>query len=91
MKELKVAPLGARILVKQDKSEEVTAGGIIIPTQKKIDKGKVVAVGPGDKDNPINVNIGETVFFEAYAGQDIESDGEKYLVLKVEELIARDL
>lgn len=86
-----IQPLSARVIIKQVNRETVTASGIIIPNEKKLDKGIVVAVGDGNKDNPVNVSIGDVIYFEAYAGQEIEKDGEKFLILKFEEVIAKDI
>ncbi len=85
---MKVKPLADRVLVKTDKLEAKTAGGIIIPdtVQEKTQTAVVVAVG--DDKEKIKVAAGQKVMFEKYAGTPVKIDGEDHLVLKAGDIIA---
>ena len=79
-----VKPLGDRVLVEPAAAEEVTAGGIIIPdtAKEKPAKGKIVAVGPGKKDEPLTVKVGDEVLYGKYSGTEINVSGAPYLIMK---------
>jgi chaperonin GroES len=85
---MKVKPLADRVMVKLDKNEEKTAGGIIIPetAQEKTQQGIVVEVGD-DKD-VIKVKAGQKVMYDKYAGTQIKIDGVEHLILKMSDIIA---
>ncbi|MBN1617620.1 MAG: co-chaperone GroES [Spirochaetales bacterium] len=85
---MKLKPLADRVLVKADKLEAKTAGGIIIPdtAQEKTQTAIVVAVG--DDKEKIKVAAGQKVLFEKYAGTQVKIDGEDHLVLKAADIIA---
>jgi chaperonin GroES len=85
---MKVKPLADRVLVKLDKIEANTAGGIIIPdsAQEKTQQGIVVEVGD-DKD-VIKVKAGQKVMYDKYAGTQIKIDGVEHLILKMSDIIA---
>lgn len=92
---MKLKPLHDRVLVKRLESEEVTKGGIIIPdsAKEKPIKGEVVAVGPGktsDKGEKIKMNVekGNKVLFNKYAGTEIKIDGEEFLVMREDDILA---
>jgi chaperonin GroES len=92
---IKVRPLHDRILVKQLEEEEKTAGGIIIPdtAKEKPHQGRIVAVGKGRKMEdgtvkPLDVKAGDRVLFEKYAGTAVKLDGEEYMIMREEELLA---
>jgi len=87
---MKVKPLADRIMVKLDKNEAKTAGGIIIPdtAQEKTQQGTVVAVGTGTEKEKITVKNGDKVMYDKYAGTQIKIDGVEYLVLKMADVIA---
>jgi len=70
MAKIKIKPLADRVLIEPAAAEEKTAGGIIIPdtAKEKPQKGTVVAVGPGKKDEPVTVKIGDVVLYGKYAG-----------------------
>ncbi len=70
MGKLNIKPLHDRVLVEPAKAEEKTIGGIIIPdtAKEKPQKGTIVAVGPGKKDEPMTVKEGDTVLYGKYAG-----------------------
>jgi chaperonin GroES len=85
---MKVKPLADRVMVKLDKNEAKTAGGIIIPdtAQEKTQQGIVVEVGD-DKD-VIKVKTGQKVMYDKYAGTQIKIDGVEHLILKMSDIIA---
>lgn len=87
---MKVKPLGDRVLVKLEKNEAKTAGGIIIPdtAQEKTQTGTVVSVGTGTEKDPITVKAGDKVMYDKYAGTQIKIDGEEHLVVKMSDIIA---
>ena len=85
---MKVKPLADRVMVKLEKNEAKTAGGIIIPdtAQEKTQQGVVVEVGD-DKD-VIKVKAGQKVMYDKYAGTQIKINGEEHLILKMSDIIA---
>lgn len=92
---MKLKPLGSRILVEPIEAEEVTAGGIVLPetAKEKPQKGKVLSVGPGDRDEDgdrikMDVVEGDVVLFAKYAGTEIKLDGKKLLILRESDLLA---
>lgn len=87
---MKVKPLGDRVMVKLEKNEAKTAGGIIIPdtAQEKTQQGVVIAVGPGTEKDPITVKPGNKVMYDKYAGTQIKIDGEEHLIVKMADIVA---
>jgi chaperonin GroES len=85
---MKVKPLADRVMVKLEKNEAKTAGGIIIPdtAQEKTQQGTVVEVGD-DKD-VIKVSAGQKVMYDKYAGTQVKIDGVEYLILKMSDILA---
>jgi chaperonin GroES len=85
---MKVKPLADRVMVKLEKNEAKTAGGIIIPdtAQEKTQTG--VVVGVGDDKEVIKVSVGQKVMYDKYAGTQIKIDGEEHLILKMSDIIA---
>ena len=88
-------PLHDRILVQRTEEEEQKVGGIIIPdsAKEKPQQGKVIAVGAGkaDKDGkriPLDVKEGDTILFGKYSGQEVRVDGEDYLIMREDEVLA---
>ncbi len=90
MSEVKIKPLADRVLVKPQEAEEKTASGIIIPdtAKEKPQKGVIVAVGPGTKDDKMEVKVGDTVLYGKYAGTELSLDGNDYLIMKQSDLLA---
>ena len=90
MSKLKVQPLADRVLVEAAAAEEKTAGGIIIPdtAKEKPQRGKVVAVGTGKKDEPMTVKVGDTVLYGKYAGTELNVEGNDYLIMKESDIFA---
>jgi len=87
---MNIKPLADRVLVKPAAVEQKTVSGIIIPdsAKEKPLKGEVLAVGNGTKDEEMVVAVGNTVLFGKYAGQDLEWEGEKYLIMKQSDILA---
>lgn len=85
-----VKPLADRVLVEPLAAEQKTAGGIIIPdtAKEKPQKGTVVAVGEGKKDEPMTVKVGDTVLYGKYAGTEISVEGKDYLIMRESDIFA---
>ncbi|UKN03296.1 co-chaperone GroES [Paracrocinitomix mangrovi] len=77
-------PLADRVLIEPAPAEEKTASGIIIPdtAKEKPLQGKVIAVGPGKKDEPMTVKEGDKVLYGQYSGTEIKLAGKSYLIMK---------
>ena len=92
---VKLTPLGDRVLVKRSEAEERTAGGIVLPdtAKEKPKQGEIVAVGSGRMlDNgervALAVKKGDTVLFTSYAGNEVTIDGQEYLLMREEDILA---
>jgi len=92
---ISLKPLGNRVVVEPTEQEEITAGGIVLPetAKEKPQKGTVLAVGPGDRDEngkriPMDVKEGDSVLFAKYSGTEIKMDGKKLLILRESDLLA---
>ena len=92
---VKLTPLGDRVLVKRSASEEKTAGGIVLPdtAKEKPQRGEVVAVGSGrmlDNGERVapSVRKGDAVLFTSYAGNEVKIDGEEFLLMREEDILA---
>ncbi len=87
---LKVTPLHDRVIVKPAQAEEKTSGGIIIPdtAKEKPQRGTVVAAGPGKKDEPVTVKIGDTVLYGKYAGTEIQIGADDLLIMRESDILA---
>jgi chaperonin GroES len=90
MSKLKIKPLADRVLVESAVAEEKTASGIIIPdtAKEKPQRGKVVAVGTGKKDEPLTVKEGDDVLYGKYAGTEITVNGKEYLIMRESDIFA---
>jgi chaperonin GroES len=90
MAKVKIKPLADRVLVEPAPAEEKTAAGIIIPdtAKEKPQKGVVVAVGPGKKDEPMTVKVGDNVLYGKYAGTELTIDGSNYLIMRESDIVA---
>jgi len=90
MGKVSIKPLQDRVLVKPADAEEKTAGGIIIPdtAKEKPQKGTVMAVGPGKKDEPTSVKEGDSILYGKYSGTEITVDGEDYLIMRESDILA---
>lgn len=90
MANLKINPLADRVVVTPAPAEEKTASGIIIPdtAKEKPQRGTIVAVGPGKKDEPTTVKVGDTVLYGKYAGTEVSIEGKDYLIMRESDLYA---
>tara|TARA_B100001057_G_C22855093_1_gene952390 strand:+ start:2224 stop:2502 length:279 start_codon:yes stop_codon:yes gene_type:complete len=90
MSKLKIKPLADRVLVEPLEAETKTASGIIIPdtAKEKPQKGNIVAVGAGTKENPVSVKVGETVLYGKYSGTELKYEGKDYLIMKESDILA---
>ena len=93
--DVKLKPLGDRLVVEPKEREETTASGIILPetAKEKPQEGEVVAIGPGRRDDDgkrieMDVAVGDTVLFAKYAGTEIKVEGKKLLILKESDVLA---
>jgi chaperonin GroES len=87
---LNIRPLADRVVIEPAAAEEKTASGIIIPdtAKEKPQRGTVVAVGPGKKDEPTTVKVGDTVLYGKYSGTDIQIGGKDYLIMRESDILA---
>lgn len=90
MSQVNIKPLGDRVLVKADDAEQTTASGIIIPdtAKEKPQRGTVIAVGTGKKDEPLNVKPGDKVLYGKYAGTELAFEGTDYLIMREADIFA---
>jgi len=91
----KVQPLGDRVVIRPLEAQEKTKGGIIVPdtAKEKPQEGEVTAVGKGKvlengKTEPLEVKVGDKVLYGKYSGTEIKIDGEDYLIVKEEDILA---
>ncbi len=89
-KSIGIKPLGSRVLIKKLEAEEKSQGGIILTSsaKEKPQVAEVVAVGPGTKDEPMELKAGDKVIFAKYAGTDIKYDGEEYTLMDQSDILA---
>ena len=87
---LNIKPLADRVLVEPIEAETKTASGIIIPdnAKEKPQKGKIMAVGKGTKDNPMTVNVGDLVLYGKYSGTELKLEGKDYLIMSEKDILA---
>jgi len=87
---LNIKPLADRVIVEAAPAEQKTAGGIIIPdtAKEKPQRGTIVAVGAGKKDEPMTVKVGDNVLYGKYAGTEINYEGNDYLIMKESDILA---
>jgi chaperonin GroES len=85
-----IQPLADRVIVESAAAEERTAGGIIIPdtAKEKPQRGKVLAVGTGKKDEPMTVKVGDVVLYGKYAGTEVTVEGKDYLIMRESDIFA---
>jgi chaperonin GroES len=89
MTELKGRILAGKVLVQPLEAVEKTAGGIIIPdsAKEKPQTGTVVKVGSDKKDEPMEVKVGDTVFYGKYSGTELQIDNENYLLISQSDVL----
>lgn len=87
---MKIKPLADRVVVQPQEAETKTASGLFIPdtAKEKPQKGTVVAVGPGKKDEPMTVKPGDEVLYGKYSGTEITIDGINYLIMRESDIVA---
>ena len=85
-----IKPLADRVLVEPKEAETKTASGLYIPdtAKEKPQEGKVIAAGPGKKDEPMEVKVGDEVLYGKYAGTEVTVEGKKYLIVKQSGILA---
>ena len=88
---MKIKPLADRVLVEPSAAETKTASGIIIPdsAQEKPQKGKIVAVGPGTKENPVTLKVGDEILYGKYSGTELKHEGSDFLIMKESDILAK--
>ena len=91
---MKLVPLGDRVVIKQLVAEKTTKSGIVLPdnAQEKPQEAEVVAVGPGGvvggKEVKMQVKAGDKVIYSKYAGTEFKMDGEEYIIVKQDDILA---
>ena len=92
---MKLKPLGGRVIVEPIEQEEMTACGIILPetAKEKPQEGKILAAGPGDRDDAGNriameVKVGDKVLYAKYSGTEVKVEGKKLLILRESDILA---
>ncbi len=90
MANLNIKPLSDRVVIEPAQAEVKTSGGIIIPdtAKEKPQKGTVLAAGPGKKDEPTTVKIGDSVLYGKYAGTEINIEGKDYIIMRESDILA---
>ena len=90
MSKLNIKPLADRVLVEPLEAATKTASGIIIPdtAKEKPQKGNIVSVGPGTKENPVTLKVGMTVLYGKYSGTELKLEGKDYLIMKESDILA---
>lgn len=90
MTKINIKPLADRVVIEPAAAETTTASGIIIPdnAQEKPQKGKVVAVGNGKVDEPLTVQVGDTVLYGKYAGTEVSIEGADVLIMRESDIFA---
>ena len=90
MSKLNIKPLADRVLVEPVEAETKTASGIIIPdtAKEKPQKGNIVAVGPGTKENPVTVKVGDSVLYGKYSGTELKLEDKNYLIMRESDILA---
>jgi chaperonin GroES len=94
-KSLKLQPLGERVVIQREASEEKTAGGIVLPdtAKDKPARGTILSVGDGKlledgRRNPLQVKVGDRVIFSSYAGETFKVDDEDLLLMREDDILA---
>jgi len=85
-----IRPLSDKILVEPKEAETKTASGLFIPdtAKEKPQQGTVIAVGPGKKDEPMELAVGDVVIYGKYAGTEVSYEDKKYLIMKQSDVLA---
>ena len=85
-----IKPLADRVVVEPQEAQTKTASGLFIPdtAKEKPQQGTVVAAGPGKKDEPMEVKVGDEVLYGKYSGTELEFEGTKYLMMRQSDVLA---
>ncbi len=85
-----IKPLADRVLVEPAAAEQKTASGLFIPdsAQEKPQKGIVIAAGPGKKDEPTTVKVGDSVLYGKYSGTELVHEGKTFLIMRESDIFA---
>ena len=85
-----IKPLADRVLIQPNEAETKTASGLYLPdtAKEKPSDGMVLAVGPGKKDEPMEVKVGDEVIYGKYSGTEVTVDDVKYLIVKQSDILA---
>lgn len=85
-----IKPLADRVVIEPQEAQTRTAAGLYIPdsAKEKPQQGVVVAAGPGKKDEPMEVKVGDVVLYGKYAGTEVSVDDKKYLIVKQSDILA---
>jgi chaperonin GroES len=85
-----IKPLADRVVIEPKEAEEKTASGLYIPNtaKEKPQRGTVVAAGPGKKDEPMEVKVGDEVLYGKYSGTEITVEGKDYLIMRLSDILA---
>lgn len=85
-----IKPLADRVLVEPQEAQTMTAAGLYIPdtAKEKPQQGTVVAVGPGKKDEPMELKASDVVLYGKYSGTEVSDAGKKYLIMKQSDILA---
>ena len=95
MADLKLVPLGDRVIVEPMEQEEVTASGIVLPesAKEKPQRGRIVAAGPGKMEEgkriPLDVAVNDEVIYKKWGGDEIKIDDVKYMILSENDILAK--
>ena len=90
MSTINIKPLADRVLIEPAAAETQTSSGLYIPdtAKEKPQKGIVAAAGPGTKENPVTLKVGDTVLYGKYAGTELQHDGKDFLIMKESDILA---
>ena len=88
---MNIKPIGERVLIKPMKEEEKTAGGIYIPetAKEKKKQGVVVEIGTTSDDNEMPVQKGDLILYTGYSTEELEMNGEEYIIINISDIIAK--
>ena len=85
-----IKPLADRVVIEPQEAQTKTASGLYIPdtAKEKPQQGTIVAAGPGKKDEPMEVKVGDVVLYGKYAGTEVTVDDKKYLIVQQSDILA---
>ena len=85
-----IKPLGARVVIKKMEAEEKTDGGLLLSgsAKEKPQQAEVLAVGPGTKDEPMELKVGDIVVFSRYGGSELKYNGTEYTIISQKDILA---